>query len=724
MKKLYHTQLCLSIIALFLFTTSSYAYTSLYVSDPQEWSVGGQGSIDQATLTIKPAGVYLQYELFLNFSANELGYSVEDTLEVQYYFDLPENALLNDSWLWFDDDTLVADIMDRSSAYGIYESIVNRRRDPSILTKNYGNNYNLNIFPLAGNSYRKVKISFLVPVDWSKDKVSAPIPINMLQNSYVPLKKLNLVVWENDYLVNPEISDSTNLSTVNSNVYGYCKMGEIRDLSTLKNIRFTNNNPQDIFLSTYESDDENYYQLAFKPADVFDTKNAQNYLILFDIEHENTNDFNSAIIYNALKNELINKLTDNDYFNVLYSYTSNKFASDEWVPGSKNEIEQLFDHISDQEIYNYSNLPNLLQDAIDYTAGEQGNTVVVLVTNSDNYSSQDAANTLYTYLKEYSNGSLPRISVLDMYNLGDNWNYFGGQYFQANEYLYNLLTQNTNGEYKQYNGWNGNLQTTLKQLLSVSGRLLTSFDLLTSVDDGFCYGRYNLNKQGNTFYMDETVIQTGKYYGNMPFEIQVSGMSQGEVFQKNITLIPLQSYASDTVLAQIWAGNQVLALENITGYDNAIIDEIIKLSVDNRVLSRYTAFLAIDPAMREAAEQNQEENNQWLEDDIWFDIALPVTLNESNHEQNSNTPEVQAYPNPFTNIITIALNGIDITQNSIIQVFNISGQLVKVFNNLAAGQVEIYWDGTDNSGNMLDAGVYYLTITSEGNIYTVKVIKS
>ena len=98
------TKLCLLI---FVFMTNLiYAYDYLWVQDPQNTWRWGQGTIEEAIISVRPQGIYMEFGLYLTFSARGLGFSNSDTLEVQFYFDLPKDAIVHDSWLWIGKDII------------------------------------------------------------------------------------------------------------------------------------------------------------------------------------------------------------------------------------------------------------------------------------------------------------------------------------------------------------------------------------------------------------------------------------------------------------------------------------------------------------------------------------------------------------------------------------------------------------------------------------------
>jgi len=85
---------------LFVFANVSFAQ-HLWINDPQSWR-GGTGTIEETKITYQPQGLFMQVDWELTFSARNIPeFSEKDTVEVVYNFKLPEEAIVNDSCLWF-----------------------------------------------------------------------------------------------------------------------------------------------------------------------------------------------------------------------------------------------------------------------------------------------------------------------------------------------------------------------------------------------------------------------------------------------------------------------------------------------------------------------------------------------------------------------------------------------------------------------------------------------
>src|SRR3990172_1615012 len=195
-----------TLIALIIWSSNFvYAYDNLRVTDVQTTWRNYQGTIEEAVVSIRPRGIYMEFGLYLTFSARGSGFSGNPQLEVQFNFDLPKEAIVHDSWLWVGDDIVRADILDKWTASQIYENIVQRRRDPSILFKQGNGQYELRVFPMAPNETRKVKITYLVPAQWTLNTVLAGLPTNLFRTSRNPLAKFFIIAWLDNEWKNPQI---------------------------------------------------------------------------------------------------------------------------------------------------------------------------------------------------------------------------------------------------------------------------------------------------------------------------------------------------------------------------------------------------------------------------------------------------------------------------------------------------------------------------------------
>ena len=693
-----------------VFLSQSVAYDYLYINDPQDWWYWESGRIDEATITIHPRGVYTEIGLYLTISAIDEWLSEEDSLEIVLEFSLPENSILHDSWLWIDDSIVHAKIMDRWTASGIYEGIVKRRKDPSILTKNGNQDYELRIYPLPGNSSRTCKIAYLVPAQWSANSVYIPLPINIINTSY-DIPDITLLTIETEDWSNPEIQGLDNISFHNYNdeFYMTSKRAQISasDIKEELNVKFDSPLESGIYLNSYKKVNEGVYQLAFLPSQKLTNESSNKICILFDYDITKST-YSDDDIIQILESTLLDNFSEKDSFNIIFSGLNPVFLSQDWIAGDSVTIESYFSSGINDLVSNYSNLPSILSEGIGFIETHYNNAEILIIANSDNLGKYNLANDLYDDLLSLFD-TLPVIHIINFGNKNTNRYYQGGRYYDGNDYLYSILSKRTGGNYFGYFS-DFFLNKTFTRIFQSFGGLINSFDLYTTLSDGFCFARYNLNNTNNLTYLNKPVVSIGKYHGSGTFNIQASGMFNNETFTINSVVEEGDIKDCDSIAERAWTGNYIEFLESST-QTNDIITEIIDFSLEYRVLSLYTAFLTIDPNMQIDGEDEPE-----------------VTTVKKSLNDNIKSIDIKAYPNPFTESITfnIELPESDDLGEITINIYNLYGQVVKSFtaaDYYTDSKIEIVWDGTTKSGALITKGIYFMVVNTSGQTAKIKIVK-
>ncbi|OGC39242.1 hypothetical protein A2Y85_08775 [candidate division WOR-3 bacterium RBG_13_43_14] len=95
---------------------------------------------------------------------------------------------------------------------------------------------------------------------------------------------------------------------------------------------------------------------------------------------------------------------------------------------------------------------------------------------------------------------------------------------------------------------------------------------------------------------------------------------------------------------------------------------------------------------------------------------------EINHTFSPNTQSIIAAPNPFSHVLTIKLSNAGVKIKQDLEIFNAAGR--KVYNTSFIPHNKcIYWDGRDNEGGILPAGVYFINIENNMGGAKCMVIK-
>lgn len=699
--------------AFIVFTQISSAYSYLSVNDPQSWN-SMQGTIEQATITVIPKGIFMEIGLNLTFSARGWYAGNNDSLEVVLHFELPKNSIVFDSWLWIDHEIIRAEILDQWTASTIYETIVNRRRDPSILFKRSQTEYELRIYPLIASSNRKVKLSYLVPTQWNSSKIMASIPTDLLLASRYPVSPVYLLTPLDDKWHNPQILELPEISFESgsdSAQHEYLR-AEIPITSVQSSLNFTLDSPlqNGVYLNHYSKGNEGIYQLAFLPSKSLNITNNNKVAILVDYSAGNGNVTTTEILTN-IKSYLLSNANEKDSFNLIFSNLTIKRASETWLPTDSLTIEQVFSNLGNNPISSYSNLPSLLANGIEFIKQYGNNASIVLISNSEQVGDYQVANQLINDLLQLMDEKIP-IHVADFQTQFFYYHYFNGRYYYGNEYFYSNITRMTSANYFKITSFHNFQELISSTIKSING-FISSFDLHTRLASGYCYSRYTLNSSNNLVYLEKPILQIGKYKGNFPFIIEASGEYDSIVFSQQFLIDEGNINETDSLSEEAWAGNYLQNLE-YNDQTNDVVNEIVNYSISERVLSIYSAFLCLDPSM----------GGEVCYD--CFDGGGIVGVKDDEHITESDSV-ITAYPNPFNAQvqINVPLQQIENIDNATFRIYNILGQVVRNFELSTSGTSQNYsfvWNGKNDEGSIVSSGIYFFVVNTPKKNYSVKLL--
>jgi len=699
----------LLLLAVLFCATGVMAQNNLRVADPQQTWYSYQGTIEEATISVSPKGLFSQVSMYLTFSARGTNFSSSSQLEIVLNYELPEGSFVTDLWLWIGDEISKGVILDTWTASSIYEGIVNRRRDPAILFKKSSKDYELRVFPMAVNGTRKVRVTYMVPNSWLNAMVSIPLPLNVLNTSMNKIPVVNLITWKSPEWINPRVQDVTGTFAYKSDTFfgahHVLSMPNYNNYSSLS-LDFDNPMINGVYLKFYKKPDEGYYQLSLFPGTSLETVNKK-VLFLIDYDSRKSTTDRKQIIDN-IKLIATEYLNPGDQFNIFYSGLNIGKVSDEWVSAEQSKIDDAFLKINQNSISVYSNLPTLLREGYDFSIEKGGNSFVYLISNSDQVGSYQSANQLIADIRNLLTTNIPTF-ILDYNDREYMYYYFSNRSYIGNEYFYENLARMTGGVYSRLFG---SFSNSIVDVYSKMGGTVNSFDLYTSLENGFCFSRQTLSGNNESAQLSKAITQVGKFIGDLPFIIKTSGIFNSTPFTQTKIIEDYDSRLTDDITEKMWVSSYINSLEKGT-IDNSTISEIVSLSLSNRILSRYSAFLSV------------ESDTAYCKD-CYMDDGMPATAVED--EQPIPTEfSLEAYPNPFNSqvSITVKLPQNISAKNLSFKIYNILGQVVKTFmleELQNSNVIKLRWDGKNDSGETVTSGVYVFMVSGKDFNHSLKLM--
>ena len=243
------------------------------------------GAIEDAYITVKPLGAYYELGIYMTFYSKGTSYQhYNENLEIDLKFELENDAIVTDSWLWIGDSIVKAEIKEGRIATDIYEGIVNRNKDPSLLKKitPSGNEYQLKVFPLDPKwnseskfAKRKVKITVLQRTNFDSNGVfRCNIPMHLIGLGINPLSKVKIYAYNDTPYGSPSIFKNNKpfAPLIQDNQRSLFEVGD----SNLKNkeVKIIYSNVPTLPKISLFKDSVNgelYYSLLYNPKNFFDS---------------------------------------------------------------------------------------------------------------------------------------------------------------------------------------------------------------------------------------------------------------------------------------------------------------------------------------------------------------------------------------------------------------------------------------------------------------------
>lgn len=687
------------VILISFLSLSIAAQNNFIVRDPDRTWVNDKGKISYAEYVLRPMKTHVVCDLYLTYDVASTKFNANDQYEIYHTFELPANILVTDSWLWVDTVIMKAKILERSEAINIYEGIVNRRRDPSLLLKNTAVSYSLNIYPVKNNSSRRIKLRFEIPIKQELNERTFSVPTSLIiQSSTIPSVAFK-ILDEFNY----DISTSEDIPLLLTNdqdlgmIYKVTKKTEANEI-TFK-IKNESNTPIAVFSPEPGiGETGGRYQVSFNPSTLFDfeTHEPRNVLILIDHDSLYSNLSKSDVLL-SIKEFVNTNLTEDDTLQIVYNSALTKTLYPGFI--AKSNIHN-YSSVQSIKLGNFSNLPGSLFECYSLL-DKKKNPVMVIFSSAGNLNSTSHAQSVKEELVT-SFGKLHKSFVFSYVNASAPRVYYLNQYFYGNNLFYTILISNSFG----YLQW---LPFTVKKFELAKSTLESfggQFEDLTRKpfqiqyifrpEAGLCYDNIVLQNNGRGY------MQTGKYVGNSPFTIDAILYIDNQVQQKSVAFeVPVDS-SLYSPLKKYHEGHKILAMEQNNILANKF--NIIPASIENWVLSRYTAFLALEPGLQDPCIDCKDESDSpsATEDEI-----AGVTW--------------KIYPNPFVDQVVIELSGLHAGESiASVDLFDMKGirQGVNITFKAEKDQWVIRVDGAS-----LSAGVYYLKVRLGDRIVTCKLVK-
>ncbi len=673
---------------------------TMHINLPQNWGSIESG-LQEATYVVKSVGLNYLYDVYLTYSSDNIYYkSSLDTFEVVHNFTLPKEAAIVDSWLWVDNLIMKAQILDRNAAFNIYEGIVKRRKDPSILYKNSDTQYEFRIFPLPYGKTRKVKLSILMPAFIEGKHLEAEIPFSLIKSSNKAISA-KIISYDKDNSTTPLLSTNAVFQSETSTEFGLFKSTIVSTLQynsskVLFKLNTNKSQGQALFTAAASTNsNQGIFHMQIDPAYLFKDLNFGNKKVAILLDHNSNNTSTTKDQIKSSIKAFVSKMSSQDQIRLYYTKLNVKEATTAWVKiGDLNLDEMIMKLDPGNSSLLISGLNKMYADLKDDKAAD-----IVVFSSDASITSVKASQQLKDdLLSEY--GELNKTLIFNYASINNSIgkiNYENISY-AANELFYKILASNTKGVAVNLSTFYSTITSTtgIDQLIaSLKGISYEYFQYYLKPKNGICYDIYSYKNGSKTVYF-------GKYKGQLPLTLDYTFLVKDSVQSNTIVSEDFTTINSSTFATQVHSAQKIRNLEEQNIYENK--SYITELSLEHRVLSRHTAFLALDPNLQEPCFDCKDEE------------IIIATDDKGGNQQN-----ISSYPNPFIDKVVLKLTNSVADEVKSIQLYDITGRpvLAEFVLSQVGEDVEILFETKS-----LHSGVYIIKFYYKGKLYTMKVVKA
>ena len=221
-----------------------------------------------------------------------------------------------------------------------------------------------------------------------------------------------------------------------------------------------------------------------------------------------------------------------------------------------------------------------------------------------------------------------------------------------------------------------------------------------NISNGFTYSSFNQDVE----YSNQPQLIVGKWTGNGGASLSMKAFYDGKPIIKNVAISENDFIEVDSNLQRIWNGIDIESIQDDNSLSNADKQDIISQSMDYRVLSKFTAFLALEPWM--VIDNNDDDDQECV--NCEFSVTSLSDLNDI---------AIDVFPNPSNDLFSIKTTASLETEKVIIQILDLNG------NQIFKDDVTTNEFGSYQFGDELSPGVYILQIIIGNGVKTIKIVK-
>ncbi|MHB8954750.1 MAG: VIT domain-containing protein [Pirellulaceae bacterium] len=286
-------------------------------------------------------------------------------LEGVFYFPLPEDASISGFGMWIGDEYVEADIVEKQRAREIYETILREKRDPGLLEWTGGNVFKARVFPIPGNSEKRVRISYtqVLPLHGNRYRYSYALQSELLRQ--YPLRELGIDVKINSAVPLSAVTCPTHAIRIDTTPHAARAEFAAQEYTPSRDFELVvelDGSHSDVVMIPHRRGDDGYFMLQVTPPsaveipvrDVVPDGTPLRLLVLADTSRSMDRDSRTA--QSEFIVALLSSLSPKDSFNLATCDTECTWAFDKPVPAEESNVQNVRRVLDDRSSLGWTDL--------------------------------------------------------------------------------------------------------------------------------------------------------------------------------------------------------------------------------------------------------------------------------------------------------------------------------------------------------------------------------
>ena len=628
------------------------------------------------------------------------------TLEGIYFFEMPEGSKLTEMALWINGQRVEQVIKSREQAVQQYEQIVRRLTDPLLAEQVAENVFRLRLFPLPPRSERRLEIKYIQPLPVKEKAIEFFFPLRL--ENYTA-KRIDSAFMHIDFKSQTAIDSlwlgaQVPISTIRvSEISPTRYTVDFKATQTVFEYDFSFYFRPKVFplfnalkYAPANSSDDGFYLNWVSPPSSFFSQNSGPRQFVFCADISASMIGTRLLQVKQALRYFIDQLHATDRFNVVAFNTDvTSFASGLVLadPANKARAKTYVQTLSANGL---TNLNAALLAALSMFDNAAERSRVLLISDGQPTWGETRTDSVLANVKRANTAKAAVFAI----GLGSDLNKdFFQSLAQQNDAAAFFINETENVTERLVQIYNTIISLILTNVQIISQGIVT-YDVFPPTAPNLSAGMQ--------------LLQAGRYSLPGAGKFQFHANSGETVIDTSVT-IDFSGAPENKFVSRFWAAQKIQALlRDIErfGQRPELIDAVVYLSINYSILSPYTAFLVIEPgAPTTSVDENTESN-------------LPREFSLRQNYPNPFSPAGSAGQNLTTIRYTIPANIPTAGVRVELKIYNLLGQVVKVLvvRQQAPGEYNINWDGKDEAGRLVPAGVYLVRLVAGNFVAERKVV--